>query len=64
MKKSNIFILGIMSLATVGLTGCGEGFLDVKSPTSDDVKEYYTTDEHIQEALSTGPTGATAPTRR
>lgn len=52
MKKSNIFILGIMSLATVGLTGCGEGFLDVESQTSDDVNEYYTTDEHIQEALT------------
>ena len=51
MKTRHIFLLGIMSLTLTGLTGCGESFLDVESPTADDVNEYYTTDDHIQEAL-------------
>lgn len=51
MKTKNIFVLGMLAVSTIGLTGCGEDFLDVTSPTSDDVNEYYTSDKHIQEAV-------------
>lgn len=48
--KRNILFLSIL-VAGLSLSGCGESFLDVESPTSDDINSYYTTDAHIQESL-------------
>ena len=33
------------------LGGCSESFLEVDSPTQETVDTYFTTDEHIQEAV-------------
>lgn len=50
MKKYKYTILGLIAAATV-LTGCSDSFLDVTSPTEEPINEYFTTDEHIQEAV-------------
>lgn len=48
--KRNILYLGLLATGLM-LSSCGEDFLKVDSPTSDDVNEYYTTDKHIQESV-------------
>lgn len=50
MKKHKYIAAGMMTLAFL-MTGCSESFLEVSSPTKEDVNEYFTTDEHIQEAV-------------
>jgi len=42
-----------MATVAAGLTlvGCSDDFLEVSNPTGENLEEYYTTDEHIQEAL-------------
>lgn len=41
----------IASSAAVLTAGCSDDFLKVENPTGEPLEEYYTTDEHIQEAL-------------
>lgn len=38
-----------MTLAT---TSCSDNFLEVENPSGEPLEEYYTTDEHINEALN------------
>lgn len=33
------------------VTGCADSFLEVSSPTDESIESYFTTDEHIQEAV-------------
>ena len=49
MKKQYI----LMATVAAGLTlaACSDDFLEVTNPTGEPLEEYYTTDEHIQEAL-------------
>ena len=42
--------LGIALLA-VSMTSCGDDFLTVTSPTQEDVSEYFSTKEHLEEAV-------------
>ena len=51
MKTKNIFVLGLMTIGTIGLTGCSDSFLEVENPAADPIDQYYKTDAHIQEAL-------------
>lgn len=37
--------------AALGLASCSDDFLEVTNPNGEPLEEYYTTDEHIQEAL-------------
>ncbi len=49
MKLYNITV-GLISAAFL-MTGCSDSFLEVTSPTQEFIDTYYTTDEHIQEAV-------------
>ncbi len=51
MKTNKIVAIGLLAAATVFTTGCRDSFLDVDNPTGEPLEDYYTTDEHIQEAL-------------
>lgn len=51
MKTNRIFLLGLLALGTVGLTGCSDSFLEEENPSADPVNEYYLTDAHLQEAV-------------
>lgn len=42
--------LGIAAFALV-LTSCGDDFLTVTSPTQEDASEYFSTKEHVEEAI-------------
>ena len=45
---------------TLANTSCSDSFLEVENPSGENLEEYYTTDAHINEALtilSTGQTG-------
>lgn len=48
MKKLNIF--AALALAAF-MTSCGEEFLTVEHPTESPLEEYFTTEEHLQEAV-------------
>ena len=37
---------------TLANTSCSDSFLEVENPTGENLEEYYTTDEHINEALN------------
>lgn len=50
MKKYIYIIAGFIASAFM-MTGCAESFLEVSSPTQEPINEYFTTDEHIQEAV-------------
>lgn len=50
MKTKNIYIMGMLLAASL-TTACSDDFLEVENPTGEPLKEYYTTDAHIQEAL-------------
>jgi hypothetical protein len=43
-------IYGLMGLAT-SLAGCSESFLEVESKNDETIETYFTTDEHVQEAV-------------
>lgn len=46
-------ILSTALLAGAFLLGsCSDDFLEVENPTGESIEEYYTTDEHVQEALT------------
>lgn len=48
--KSLYKYLGMAALA-VSATACGDDFLDVKSPTQESAEEYFSTREHVAEAV-------------
>src|SRR3712207_3190265 len=50
MKTNNIFKIGMLASLAV-LTGCGDSFLEVTSPTQDFVETYYTDSVHISQSL-------------
>ncbi len=52
MKTKNFLVMCMLSAASLSLTtGCSDSFLEVENNTGEPLEEYYTTDEHIQEAL-------------
>ena len=49
----NIFCAGLMSCGiATALTACSDDFLEVKNPTGEPLEEYYTTEETLNEALT------------
>ena len=50
--KKYISIIAGMSVAAFALTSCSEDFLEVTNPTGEPLGEYYTTDAHLNEALT------------
>lgn len=50
MKTINIFA-GFALAASVALMSCSDDFLDVTPPTQTPIEEYFTTEEHVYEAL-------------
>ena len=44
-KSLGIALMGLM------MTSCGDDFLDVTSPTQEDASEYFSTKEHMEEAV-------------
>ncbi|MCM1221992.1 MAG: RagB/SusD family nutrient uptake outer membrane protein [Lachnospiraceae bacterium] len=46
-----IAISSMMVALSMFTTACSDSFLEVENPTGEPLEEYYTTDEHIQEAL-------------
>ena len=54
MKKNIITIRSLcaLSLLCVLCAACSEDFLEVKNPTGEPLEEYYTTDERLNEALT------------
>lgn len=50
MKQYNILLAGALSLALIN-SGCSDSFLEVESPVNETIESYFTTDEHIQEAV-------------
>ncbi|MBR6249211.1 MAG: RagB/SusD family nutrient uptake outer membrane protein [Muribaculaceae bacterium] len=50
--KKYISIIAGMSVAAFALTPCSEDFLEVTNPTGEPLEEYYTTDAHLNEALT------------
>ena len=48
----NIRTLCAVSAAAFVLASCSDDFLEVKNPTGEPLEEYYTTDEHLSEALT------------
>lgn len=51
MKTNKLLTIGLLATATVLFTGCKDSFLEVENPKGEPLEDYYTTDEHIQEAL-------------
>ena len=50
MKKYKLFAASIFSAAFM-LTGCSDSFLEVESPTQVTIEDYFTTNDHVYEAL-------------
>ena len=51
MKKYISLFAGI-GVAAFALTSCSDDFLEVTNPTGEPLEEYYKTDEHLNEALT------------
>lgn len=51
MKTNKLLTIGLLATATALFTGCKDSFLEVENPKGEPLEDYYTTDEHIQEAL-------------
>ena len=51
MKINKILTTSVLAATTMLATGCSDSFLEVENPTGEPLEDYYTTDEHIQEAL-------------
>lgn len=49
--RLNKFFMGGMLFGVVALTACSDSFLDVEKPDGDNLDTYYTTQEHIEEAV-------------
>ncbi len=43
--------MGLGLAAALGTTSCKDSFLDVENPTGENLETYYTTEEHLNEAL-------------
>ena len=53
MKTIKYLALGVLATSmTLANTSCSDSFLEVENPTGENLEEYYTTDEHINEALN------------
>ena len=53
MKTMKYIALGVMAASmTLANTSCSDSFLEIENPTGENLEEYYTTDEHINEALN------------
>ena len=53
MKTMKYIALGVMAASmTLVNTSCSDNFLEVENPSGEPLEEYYTTDEHINEALN------------
>lgn len=50
MKRNKYIAAGLLASAFL-ITGCGDSFLNVESKTQETIDTYFTTDEHIQEAV-------------
>lgn len=50
MKPNKLIIAGILG-STMLFTACSDSFLDVQKPDGDPLEDYYTTAEHIEEAV-------------
>lgn len=50
MKIKNILTSGVLSVVAL-LTGCSDSFLEVTPSTQNPIDEYFTTDEHVKEAV-------------
>ncbi|MDO5035378.1 MAG: RagB/SusD family nutrient uptake outer membrane protein [Porphyromonas sp.] len=50
--KKNISITSVILLIALFLTSCNKDFLEVENPNGESIEEYYTTDAHVQEALT------------
>ena len=51
MKMINKYMAGSLLAMAMVATGCSDDFLNVKSKTQESIEDYFTTDEHIQEAV-------------
>ncbi len=49
MKLNNI--ISVIALGSVLFASCGDDFLTVENPTAQPIEEYFTTADHLQEAL-------------
>ena len=53
MKTIKYIALGVLATSmTLANTSCSDSFLEVENPSGENLEEYYTTDEHINEALN------------
>lgn len=53
MKTIKYIALGVLATSmTLVNTSCSDSFLEVENPSGENLEEYYTTDEHINEALN------------
>ena len=53
MKTMKYIALGVIAASmTLATTSCSDNFLEVENPSGEPLEEYYTTDEHINEALN------------
>ncbi|MCD8184722.1 MAG: RagB/SusD family nutrient uptake outer membrane protein [Bacteroides sp.] len=50
MKKHNFLAVGFLA-STLMLAGCSDSFLELESPTQVTIQDYFTTNEHVYEAL-------------
>ena len=48
--KTRVASAGVAAMVAA-VTGCSDDFLDVVSPTQDTIETYFTTEEHLQEAV-------------
>jgi len=51
MKRNQIIIMSLLAVSLLGLAGCSDSFLDVTPPDKATLQEYYTTYDHLSEAL-------------
>ena len=49
--KKNIYITAGLISSVLLMTGCADSFLEVESKTQETIDTYFTTDEHVQEAV-------------
>ena len=50
MKQYKLLVAGMLASAFMN-TGCSDSFLEVESPVNETIESYFTTDEHIREAI-------------
>lgn len=50
MKRHTYLAAGLLA-STLACTGCADSFLEVNSYTQETIETYFTTDEHVQEAV-------------